>query len=426
MRTLVLLLLALVAFCAPSFAQEPSEYLKLQKQGVDAINAGKFEEGIAIFTKCLELRPEDPFTAYNLGCTYAKKTDKDKAFEWLDKAAEWGFGNQASQQSATGAPVSNLDFAQRDTDLTGLHEDPRWAKCIDKMTAGRKAIADFDADSAAVYIPKALEGVAELPVLVVLHAENQTKNTLVAGRWKRIADAAGCVSGGQRQRVAMGRAIVRNPSVFLFDEPLSNLDAKLRIQMRLEIKTLQQSLRTTSIYVTHDQVEAMTLADRLIVMNEGKVEQIGPPMKLYEDPETTFVAGFIGAPSMNFLNGSLADDRNSVEITGDTGQPLKIPVVGSKVRQPGPILLGIRPEHLVMASEGEVGAISLKIHAAEPLGADTLLYGRLGSDGGIVAARASGHVQNVVGDRRWFKASRGDYFLFDPGTGKRVRGSREG
>ncbi|MGE3651498.1 MAG: sn-glycerol-3-phosphate ABC transporter ATP-binding protein UgpC, partial [Reyranellaceae bacterium] len=131
------------------------------------------------------------------------------------------------------------------------------------------------------------------------------------------------LSGGQRQRVAMGRAIVREPAVFLFDEPLSNLDAKLRVQMRLEIKHLQRDLGTTSVYVTHDQVEAMTLADRLIVMNAGRAEQIGTPMDVYEKPATAYVAGFIGSPAMNFLKGRVGADRRSIEVAD--GLTLKLP-----------------------------------------------------------------------------------------------------
>lgn len=186
MRSFVLLLLALATLCTQSFAQEQSEYAKLQKQGVDAINAGHFEEGIASFKKCFEIVPEDGTTAYNLGCCYSKKAEKDTAFEWLDKAANWGFGNQSD-----GSGVPNIEFCQKDTDLTALHDDPRWAKFIEKMTKGRKALEDYCA-SAAVYIPKALDGAAELPLLVVLHAENKTKNSVIEGRWKGIADSLGC------------------------------------------------------------------------------------------------------------------------------------------------------------------------------------------------------------------------------------------
>jgi sn-glycerol 3-phosphate transport system ATP-binding protein len=228
------------------------------------------------------------------------------------------------------------------------------------------------------------------------------------------------LSGGQRQRVAMGRAIVRDPAVFLFDEPLSNLDAKLRVQMRLEIKALQQSLGTTSIYVTHDQVEAMTLADRLIVMNKGNAEQIGPPMEVYEDPATTFVAGFIGSPAMNFLKARVGDDR-TIEVDAGSGGAFAVGLA-TKGLDPGrPVLLGVRPEHLVTAAERAAGAIPLDVHVAEPLGADTLLYGRIGSHPEVIAARLAGHQRNVTGRRAWFTAAVEHCFLFDAATGARLR-----
>jgi len=184
------------------------------------------------------------------------------------------------------------------------------------------------------------------------------------------------LSGGQRQRVAMGRAIVRDPKVFLFDEPLSNLDAQLRVQMRVEIKRLQQELGTTSLYVTHDQVEAMTLADRLIVMNAGNVDQIGRPLHLYEQPATAFVAGFIGSPAMNLVPGRL--DRNSIA-TADAVLPIAVPN-GVQDRR---VLVGLRPEHLDLASDGP---LALRIELLERLGADTILHGRL-SDGVRMTAR---------------------------------------
>jgi len=183
------------------------------------------------------------------------------------------------------------------------------------------------------------------------------------------------LSGGQRQRVAMGRAIVREPEVFLFDEPLSNLDAKLRVQMRLEIRKLQQRLGVTSVYVTHDQVEAMTLGDRLMVLNAGHVEQFGTPIELYERPQTLFVAGFIGSPAMNFLpaegqaNGVLRLE-NGVEITGSRGA--------------GEVILGMRPEDLMA---DEAGPIRIRASVLEQLGANTLVHGTLeGTDSEMVAS----------------------------------------
>jgi len=177
------------------------------------------------------------------------------------------------------------------------------------------------------------------------------------------------LSGGQRQRVAMGRAIVREPAIFLFDEPLSNLDAKLRVQMRLEIKQLQSNLGVTSLYVTHDQVEAMTMADRMIVMNNGVAEQIGTPLEVYETPETLFAAQFIGSPAMNVFDGTIASGK----LTISNGSELDISTSHS-----GAVKTGIRPEHLQVA---EHGPLSIDVRYAEPLGATTLLHGILtGSD----------------------------------------------
>ncbi|OSP53991.1 ABC transporter ATP-binding protein [Pseudoruegeria sp. SK021] len=171
------------------------------------------------------------------------------------------------------------------------------------------------------------------------------------------------LSGGQRQRVAMGRAIVREPSVFLFDEPLSNLDAKLRVQMRLEIKELQAKLGITALYVTHDQVEAMTMADRMVVMHAGVAEQIGTPLEVYESPATVFVAQFIGSPSMNILEATRTAGGAQL---GD----MMLPGPGGS----GSVQLGIRPEHL---SRDEAGPLQMHVNLAEPLGANTLLHGWL-------------------------------------------------
>jgi sn-glycerol 3-phosphate transport system ATP-binding protein len=221
------------------------------------------------------------------------------------------------------------------------------------------------------------------------------------------------LSGGQRQRVAMGRAIVREPAAFLFDEPLSNLDAKLRVQMRVEIKRLQQQLGVTSIYVTHDQVEAMTLADRLIVMNAGHAEQIGAPLALYATPATTYVAGFIGSPSMNFLPARLAADGESVELAGGTRLAL------GAARRPGgggPVTLGVRPEHLAIAPNG---GLALTVELVEALGADTLVYGRLPSDTSMVA-RLPGTTEVRIGDTVTVAPAQDSLHLFDAETGKRV------
>ncbi len=226
------------------------------------------------------------------------------------------------------------------------------------------------------------------------------------------------LSGGQRQRVAMGRAIVREPAVFLFDEPLSNLDAKLRVQMRLEIKRLQRELGVTSIYVTHDQVEAMTLADRLIVMNGGVAEQIGTPMDVYDRPETTFVAGFIGSPSMNFLAGKVSEGRRSVELTGAAGARISLPLPEDTAAAAGAaVSVGLRPEHLMPYTNGPV---EFEIEMAEPLGADTLLHGRFGSERELVTVRQGGHVIARPGERRRFNVDARHVHLFDQQTGKRI------
>jgi len=217
------------------------------------------------------------------------------------------------------------------------------------------------------------------------------------------------LSGGQRQRVAMGRAIVRDPKVFLFDEPLSNLDAQLRVQMRVEIKRLQQELATTSLYVTHDQVEAMTLADRLIVMNAGNVDQIGRPLDLYEHPATAFVAGFIGSPAMNLLAGRI--DRNSVAI-GDVVLPIDA-LNGTPDRR---VLVGLRPEHLNLAPDGP---LALKVELLERLGADTILHGRL-ADGVRMTARTAANFAPALGDVARFAIRPGHIHLFDPETSRRL------
>jgi sn-glycerol 3-phosphate transport system ATP-binding protein len=185
------------------------------------------------------------------------------------------------------------------------------------------------------------------------------------------------LSGGQRQRVAMGRCIVRQPKVFLFDEPLSNLDAKLRVQMRLEIRKLHEDLKVTSIYVTHDQVEAMTLGDRLIVMDQGYVAQIGTPLDVYEKPASTFVAGFIGSPFMNFLTVRLSGEGSRVEHSGITG--LSLPGGGIPGHGGREVVLGIRPEHFELTAD-ETAVMRLHVDHAEILGADTLVYGHFGED----------------------------------------------
>jgi sn-glycerol 3-phosphate transport system ATP-binding protein len=228
------------------------------------------------------------------------------------------------------------------------------------------------------------------------------------------------LSGGQRQRVAMGRAIVRQPAVFLFDEPLSNLDAKLRVQMRIEIKRLQRGLGVTSIYVTHDQVEAMTLADRLVVMNAGRAEQIGTPMELYNTPATLFVAGFIGSPAMNFFP-ALASG-GSLELPGGQRWTLSRQVTAS-----GEVTMGIRPEHLSLA-EGP-GAVSpaghailpLRVELIEPLGAETLVHGKLAGGEAELTARVDGEAPIKLGATMRFAVEPRHLHLFDRSSGARLQ-----
>ncbi|MEQ1956314.1 sn-glycerol-3-phosphate ABC transporter ATP-binding protein UgpC [Mesorhizobium sp. CN2-181] len=179
------------------------------------------------------------------------------------------------------------------------------------------------------------------------------------------------LSGGQRQRVAMGRAIVRDPKVFLFDEPLSNLDAKLRVHMRAEVKALHQQLKTTSVYVTHDQIEAMTMADRIVVMNDGVVQQVGPPLDLYDRPANIFVAGFIGSPGMNFLHATFSKTGKADAVLAD-GQKLRLPD-GLPLSDGAAITVGLRPEHIRLSpTEG----LTAEVEVVEPLGLSTQFYAR--------------------------------------------------
>ena len=222
------------------------------------------------------------------------------------------------------------------------------------------------------------------------------------------------LSGGQRQRVAMGRAIVRDPAVFLFDEPLSNLDAKLRLQMRVEIKRLHETLKTTSIYVTHDQVEAMTLADRLIVMNAGRVEQIGKSIEVYARPASPFVAGFIGSPAMNMLTARVAADGASVELPGGARLNLAQKYDGGGAE----LLVGVRPEHLQVAAAGR-GAFEIGVDIVEALGADTLVHGRIG-DSALLTARLPGTMSFTSGQRLALTVTPDHLHLFDAASGKRL------
>jgi multiple sugar transport system ATP-binding protein len=204
------------------------------------------------------------------------------------------------------------------------------------------------------------------------------------------------LSGGQRQRVAIGRAIVREPKAFLFDEPLSNLDAALRVQMRLEIAQLHESLATTMIYVTHDQVEAMTLADKIVVLNAGNIEQAGSPLELYHHPVNLFVAGFIGSPKMNFLATELrAAGPDGVTVVLPGGRDVRVPVAAGTLQPGAKVTLGVRPEHLKTGGQGE---LSGDVIVAERLGGETYLYIRP-AEGSLFVVQADGNNPTRVHDR---------------------------
>ena len=215
------------------------------------------------------------------------------------------------------------------------------------------------------------------------------------------------LSGGQRQRVAMGRAIVREPSVFLFDEPLSNLDAKLRVQMRLEIRDLQNRLGITALYVTHDQVEAMTMADRMIVMNAGRVEQIGTPLEVYETPQTLFAAQFIGSPSMNVFETTI---QNNILSIGGITVPVNTEVKGK-------VAAGMRPEHVIVDDNGP---LSITVQMGEPLGANTLLHGRLDGTSDAFTISLPGVHHTVAGQVIRFAVDPRHMHLFDIKSGGRI------
>jgi sn-glycerol 3-phosphate transport system ATP-binding protein len=215
------------------------------------------------------------------------------------------------------------------------------------------------------------------------------------------------LSGGQRQRVAMGRAIVRNPKVFLFDEPLSNLDAKLRGQVRIEIKKLQQSMNVTSVFVTHDQVEAMTLGDRMAVINEGVIEQIGTPIEVYEKPKSKFVAEFIGSPQMNFINGTIKN--NNFE---SKGLKLNIDLNIDNAN----VALGFRADDLEIKEDGE---ISLNIDIIEKLGSDSIIYGR-DKNGESICYKESGNTKLGIGENINISINVDNIHIFDEKTGKRL------
>ncbi|KKX33340.1 sn-glycerol-3-phosphate ABC transporter ATP-binding protein UgpC [Rhizobium sp. LC145] len=221
------------------------------------------------------------------------------------------------------------------------------------------------------------------------------------------------LSGGQRQRVAMGRAIVRNPKVFLFDEPLSNLDAKLRVQMRAELKDIHARIRTTTVYVTHDQIEAMTMADRIVVMRDGIVEQVGAPLELYDKPANMFVASFIGSPSMNFLSAKVSEDHKSVV----TENGVRLPLGAEASAAPGTaVTYGIRPEHLTIAAPGE--GIPITVTNIEPTGSETFVQGAV--DGQKISVQLRERLFIKTGDVLNLTLASANSHLFESVTGQRL------
>jgi multiple sugar transport system ATP-binding protein len=221
------------------------------------------------------------------------------------------------------------------------------------------------------------------------------------------------LSGGQRQRVAMGRAIVRDPQVFLFDEPLSNLDAKLRVQMRTEIKALHQRLKVTTVYVTHDQIEAMTMADKIVVMRSGNVEQIGAPLELYQRPANAFVGGFIGSPAMNQIEGKVSGG----EFIAPDGVRLPIPkelLSVAKVYEEKRVIYGVRPEHLMLGEQGVMATVDV----VEPSGAQTDVFLHLGQSRVVATLQGSPDVK--PGDQISVSPKERSVHLFDASTGLRI------
>jgi multiple sugar transport system ATP-binding protein len=229
------------------------------------------------------------------------------------------------------------------------------------------------------------------------------------------------LSGGQRQRVALGRAIVRQPAVFLFDEPLSNLDAKLRVQMRAEIKRLQHRLRTTTVYVTHDQIEAMTMGHRIAVLKDGKLQQVGTPLEVYERPQNLFVAQFIGSPPMNFLGARIAEGGRSLEGNGFT---LAVPTPWQAAAAAGPgrrVSIGVRPEHVLgpgSAPRGPAAPLGLAVEIVETLGDELVVHGRIGED--LVVWKQDPHRPPAIGEQVPVQLELDALHLFDTQTEQRL------
>jgi len=303
---------------------------------------------------------------------------------------------------------------------------------LEEISAGTIAIDDKvvnDMESKDRDIAMVFQSYALYPHMTV--ADNmafslklrKAEKSLIDQRVRQAADILGLnpyldryprqLSGGQRQRVAMGRAIVRDPQVFLFDEPLSNLDAKLRVQMRGEIKELHQKLKTTAVYVTHDQIEAMTMADRIVVMRDGWIEQIGDPLQLYDKPANLFVAGFIGSPSMNFIPGAVKRTGNAIVTTDGVTLPASAPADAADGHK---VVFGVRPEHFVLSADDS--GLPTKVAVVEPTGAETLVIGRVGEHTLQVLFKERRHF--APGDEIRLRPLPGTAHLFDAGDGKRL------
>ena len=302
---------------------------------------------------------------------------------------------------------------------------------LEKATAGRILIGNLDATNIPAKhrdIAMVFQNYALYPHMTVaqnlgfslkMRGENKA---MIEQRINKVSAILGLdtllkrkprqLSGGQRQRVAMGRAIVRDPQAFLFDEPLSNLDAKLRVQMRTEIKALHRRLKTTMVYVTHDQIEAMTMADRIVVMRDGMVEQLGTPLDLFDEPRNIFVASFIGSPSMNLISGGISAGSEAIFETPGGGQ---LPLPASCARWPGRrCIYGIRPEDLTLGSSG----FSVHIDSVEPTGSDTYLVTSEGELKVTCVLRKRSNV--VVGQSVRLNPAIDKVHLFDADSGERI------
>jgi len=249
--------------------------------------------------------------------------------------------------------------------------------------------------------------------------ERQVKDTAKLLRIERLLDRKPKqLSGGEAQRVALGRSIVRSPKVFLMDEPLSNLDAKLRLYMRAELKRLQKELGTTTIYVTHDQAEAMTMGDRVAIMNMGELQQLGTPHQSYNNPKNLFVAGFLGSPPMNFIDCSYIDKNGGIL---DSGQfQLTMPrIISSSVKKgisDSEVILGFRPEDVTLKDRQTADAIKTEVYVSEPLGSEVIVDLKIGDD--LVRAKTPPDTKLKIGETKWLSLNKDKIHIFDKKTGK--------